>query len=403
LPFKLKRIGKISIKESLVKGKMAIAKRTVNGKERKLLFVGVSRYLHVYDISQPAEPQLLLRRDYTGDKVNRFNGLFEVIQSGNYLVLTGSYWAGGNPKGGKAPFQVGFVQVLDISDEDPERWRPPEGGSSGRWASFWEDTHSWTCSDVELEGEVGEPRCYLHVSGNTRRCDHLGGCLIIDLSDPSAPRKRGDIKWAKDGKYMGHGVTYDGRYQYHGNYYMGLFIVDYNDPDDLKVVAKMKYSHRRDATRSVVKIGNYLYATITVGNRKYYHDTQAGVATIDVSDPSAPKLVSNSPVPIKDRPTHDEIAHDAPPHKIYSFQGGKYLLINLGASGLGVYDVRGAPAQPKYLGLVEMDEVPRGTRPIAWDDGIMVIGDGPNFLKGQVRNKDNFIYIFAFVAQEGLP
>ena len=31
LPFKLKRIGKISIKESLVKGKMAIAKRTVNG------------------------------------------------------------------------------------------------------------------------------------------------------------------------------------------------------------------------------------------------------------------------------------------------------------------------------------------------------------------------------------
>ncbi|MFZ5831963.1 MAG: hypothetical protein ACOY3P_17910, partial [Planctomycetota bacterium] len=336
------------------------------------------------------------------------NDLFEVIQSGDYLVLTGSYRAGGNPpvtfpgmptptkppksneEPGRLPFQVGFVQILDISDADPTKWCVPSSGDNGRWASFWEDKHCWTASDVALEGEVGKEGCYLHVSGNLRNTPHCGGCLILDLRDPASPRKRGDVKWTRDGDYMGHGVTFDGRYQYHGNYFKGMYVVDYSDPDHLKAHGPFDYPNGKDASRGVAKVDNYLYATVTVGNREYYEQCDVGIATFDVTVPSKARLMSQTVVPMEDRPRMDQFAHDAPPHKIQPLFDGHYFLINMGARGIAIFDRKQDPAQPKYRGLVDMDVVPISARPFVWDDTIWVIGDGPN------DSTDNYVHLYAW-------
>jgi hypothetical protein len=398
-PIRLTRIGTIPLGPSLVKGKMALFEHG----QRKLLCFGAGENLYVYDVTNPAKPDQLLKKDFAGDAVHGDNDVFEVIRSGSYLVLAGSYRAGGNPPEGQSPRQVGFVQLLDITAEDPADWKPPKGGTSGRWVSYWEDEHSWTASDVALEGKVGQPGCYLHISGNLRPCDHLGGCLILDLSDPATPAKRGVIRWEKDGNYMGHGVTFDGRYQYHGNYYRGIYIVDYANPDQLSVAASTDYPGRRDSTRSLIKIGKYLYATVTVGPKKYYVESNAGVATFDVSDPTDPKLVSQTPVPQKDRPSTDEIAHDSPPHKIHSFMDGKVLLINMGAKGIAAFSIDDDPANPVYLGLIPMDHVPPGTRPFIWDDELFVIGDGPNFIGAETRNTDNHVHLFRWQPFSRVP
>lgn len=408
VPVRLTHVGKISLEARKVKGKMVLMDQDVVGTKRKLLCFGSGPDLYVYDISAPASPRLLLKKDVTGDTTNDANDLFEVIRSGNYLVLTGSYRAGGNPpvtfegmpeptkmpkrdkEPGKLPFQVGFVQILDIRDADPANGHAPTIGSGGRWASFWEEEHCWTASDVELEGEVGNDSCFLHVSGNLRNSPHCGGCLIIDLSDPATPKKRGDVKWTRDGDYMGHGVTFDGRYQYHGNYFKGVYVVDYSDPDRLVPFKPLDYANGKDASRCVTKVGDYLYATVTVGNRDFYHQCNAGIATFDVSDPTSAKLISQTPVPIKFRPRMNQFAHDAPPHKIKPLCDGRYLLINLGARGLAVFDREGSPAEPEYLGLLDMDVVPISARPFVWDDALWVIADGPS------DSKDNYVHIYTW-------
>jgi hypothetical protein len=388
-PIQLRCTAKIPTK-GLVKGKMALISREIGDEHQDLLCFGGGDLLYVYDINDPSNPVELLRKNFTGDS-NQTNDLFEVIHSGGYLVLTGSYRSGGAPEGGKSPFQVGFVQVLNISDADPKNWAAPEGAQNGSWASFLEDPQSYTCSDVELEGEVGEEDCFLHISGNLRPDINLGGCLILDLSNPANPKKRGEIRYRTDGNYMGHGVCVDGRYQYHGNYYRGIYIVDYQDPDHLKVVGTLKYPKPKDATRLLVVNGKYLYTTITVAGRQNYDNGNAGVAVIDVSDPANPVFLSQTPVPQEDRPRNEAIAHDSPPHKIYFFNDKKNLLINLGAKGFAVFDIGEDSATAKYLGLAQMDEVPKGTRPMVWNDSLWVIGDGPSFLNSK---PEKFVYLY---------
>ncbi|HBE01146.1 MAG: hypothetical protein A2096_03915 [Spirochaetes bacterium GWF1_41_5] len=392
--FKFKRLSAIPTGGNFIKGKMAIIYKNEKSGRRKILCFGAGRELCVYDITRAAEPVMLLKKDFTGDTVNSQNDLFEIISSGKFLILAGSFRSGGDPKG-KPPFQMGFIQTIDISSADPTEWDVPAGGNRGRWASFYEDAHSWTCSDVELEGEAGKPGCFLHISGNVRDAGHVGGCLIIDISDPANPKKRGDIKWNIDGPYMGHGVTFDGHYQYHGNYFMGVYLVDYKNPDHLKVAGAAKFKNARDAARSVIKIDKYLYATVAVGNRNFYSECSAGIASFDVSSPDAPVLAGQSIVPQKDRPTADEYAHDTPPHKIYSLLE-KYLIINLGAKGIGIFDRQAKPEAPVYLGLLTFDIVPAGTRPLVWDNEIWIIGDGPNFIKDGIGNKENYVHIYSW-------
>ena len=388
-PIRLRCVAKIPTK-GLVKGKMALISRSIHGERQELLCFGGDDLLYVYDIKDPSNPVELLSKNFTGDS-NRTNDLFEVIQSGDHLVLTGSYRSGGAPEGGESPFQVGFVQVLDISDGDPKNWAASEGEKNGRWASFLEDPQSYTCSDVDLEGEVGLERCFLHISGNLRPDINLGGCLILDLSDPGNPRKRGEIRYRVDGNYLGHGVCFDGRYQYHGNYYRGVYIVNYQDPDHLKVSATLKHPKPKDATRQLVVNGKYLYTTITVAGRQNYAGGNAGVAVIDVSDPTNPVFLSQTPVPREDRPANEAIARDSPPHKIYFFNDRKNLLINLGAKGFAMFDIGDSPSIAKYLGLAQMDEVPEGTRPMVWNDSVWVIGDGPSFLGAE---PEKYVYLY---------
>jgi hypothetical protein len=282
--------------------------------------------------------------------------------------------------------------VLDISDRDPKRWTAPQAGKRGRWESFLEDAQSYTSSDVALEGVVGGGGCLLHISGNLRPDVNLGGALILDLSDPASPRKRGEIRYRQDGDYMGHGVCFDGRFQYHGNYFRGIYITDYADPDRLKVAGSLKYPNPKDATRQLVVNGNRLYTTITVAGRQNYGQGNAGVAVIDVSDPARPVFLSQTPVPVEDRPASEAISHDAPPHKIHFFNGKKNLVINLGARGIAVFDIQN-PDSAKYLGLAQMDVVPKGTRAMTWNGKLWVIGDGPSYLD---KHPDPFVYLYAW-------
>jgi hypothetical protein len=69
---------------------------------------------------------------------------------------------------------------------------------------------------------------------------------------------------------------------------------------------------------------------------------------------------------------------------------GRYLLVNLGARGLAVFDREGSPAKPGYLGLLDMDVVPISARPFVWDDALWVIADGPN------DSKDNYVHIYTW-------
>ena len=389
-PLYLRCHSKIPTK-GLVKGKMALISRTVDGESQELLCFGGGHMLYVYDVADPAHPVELFRSDFTEDK-NRSNDLFEVIHSGDYLVLAGSYRSGGAPAGDNPPTQVGFVQVLDISKKDPKRWGVPSGKNSGRWVSYLEDPQSYTCSDVALEGQVGEEGCFLHISGNLRPDVNLGGAVILDLSDPGNPRKRGEVRYRQDGNYLGHGVCFDGRYQYHGNYYRGIYIVDYSDPDHLKVMSAVKHPKPKDTTRQLVINGDFLYTTITVAGRQNYDIGNAGVAAYDVTDRSRPVFLSQAAVPMEDRPANEAIAHDSPPHKIYFFNDRRNLLINLGAKGIAVFDIQN-PASPKYIGLANLDEVPKGTRPMTWNDKLWVIGDGPSFIN---EKPDKFVYLYAW-------
>ncbi len=381
---------------SLVKGKMALISRSINGRQQELLCVGGGSDLHVYDISDPSNPTLLLKKNFSGDTAHHVNDLFEVIHSGNYLVLTGSYQGGDTPERNPAgpPLQVGWVLIIDISAEDPTQWKIPEGKAQGRWASFLEDEHSYTCSDVALRGEVGKDGCLLHVSGNFRRTS-LGGNFILDLSDPGNPRKRGEIRYVKgEANYHGHGICVDDRYEYHGNYYRGIYLVDYQDPDNLKVVSDLAYPLPKDAVRQLAVNGDLLYTTVTVAGRQNYDTGHPGVAIIDVSDRTSPKFFSQTIVPREDMPISGDVAHDSPPHKISFFNDKKNLLINLGSKGLALFDIGTDPEKAVYLGLAELDEVPRGTRPMAWNDHVWVIGDGPHFVDGGREGTEPQVYLY---------
>ncbi len=369
--------------------------RPINGSQQDLLCVGGGRELHVYDIEDPSNPVQLLKKDYSGDS-NQVNDLFEVIHSGDYLILTGSYQGGDTPESTPetSPFQVGWVQVLDISDEDPNQWAPPQGENQGRWTSYLKDEHSYTCSDVALDGEVGKEGCLLHVSGNFRATT-LGGNFILDLSDPANPRKRGEIHYQKgESNYHGHGVCADGRYEYHGNYYRGIYLVDYQNPDKLKVVSELKYPLPKDTVRQLAVNGNFLYTTVTVAGRQNYETGNPGVAVIDVSDRTSPKFLSQTIVPRGDMPASEDVSHDSPPHKIDFFNGRKNLLINLGSKGFAIFDIGKDPEKAIYLGLAEIDEMPQGTRPMVWNESLWVIGDGPHFLNGSRDNRKPCVYLY---------
>jgi streptogramin lyase len=230
---------------------------------------------------------------------------------------------------------------------------------------------------------------------------NLGGNFILDLSDPANPRKRGEIRYVKgESNYHGHGVCADGRYQYHGNYYRGIYIVDYEDPDNLKVVGELSPPQPKDAVRQLAVNDNYLYTTVTVAGRQNYETGNAGVAIFDVSDPANPKLLSKTKVPRGDMPPSEDVAHDSPPHKIQFFNDRKNLLINLGSKGFAVFDIGENPEKAIYLGLAAMDVVPRGTRPMTWNHSLWVIGDGPHFIDGSAEKRNPCLYLYKRVPSD---
>ena len=170
-PLYLRCHSKIPTK-GLVKGKdgASSAERLMASLKELLCFGGGTCSMSRCGRSSPSME--LFRSDFTEDK-NRSNDLFEVIHSGDYLVLAGSYRSGGARRD-NPPTQVGFVQVLDISKKTRSGGGCHQGKTRTLGFPIWKIL-SPTPAAMWRWRDRWEKGCFLHISRICASDVNLGG------------------------------------------------------------------------------------------------------------------------------------------------------------------------------------------------------------------------------------
>lgn len=233
--------------------------------------------LKIVDISIPASPALLGSYTISPEAGN----LRDIYVSGNYAYLL---------TGGE-----GFLYILDISNP-----------KSPSLAGIYDPIEPLGMYEIYINGN------YAYIGMDNR------GLLIIDISNPSSPARKGEYYIPKA---FISGIYVKGHHAFLACGQEGLKIIDVSNPASPKPVAQYNSSPVFD----VVVNGNYAYV-------KRYDDYRLSV--LDVSLVSSPVLVSTTAFPFNSRGM---------------FVSGDYVYMACGESGLRMIDVS-IPTSPALVG-----------------------------------------------------
>jgi hypothetical protein len=119
-------------------------------------------------------------------------------------------------------------------------------------------------------------------------CSSVGGAVVVDVTDPTAPRRVTSFgtQVPDEGGINVHTIFLDGGRAYLANTDLGLEIWDLADPESPERLGT--FVHPDLAT-----FGGFLHDLYVAGDRAYLNYWNLGMAIVDVSDPTAPELVGN--------------------------------------------------------------------------------------------------------------
>jgi len=207
-----------------------------------VFMVGNDEGLYVFDISNPADPQLL-------SNFTDLEYVWDIWVQGDYAYI--------------ADFTVGMV-VIDISDP----LQPRRAGEV-----TWHEGE--TVSEV-IHGE-GD---FAYVAAGSQ------GLYIIDISNPVTPKISSHIDpglfGATEGVMVRDNVVYVSVHNGINYFKNGLYIYNVDDPSQPELVSKFPLT---DMVEDVTLSGNYLALA----------NTASGVVFFDVENPEKPKTLSTFP------------------------------------------------------------------------------------------------------------
>ncbi|MFC1839600.1 DNRLRE domain-containing protein [Thermodesulfobacteriota bacterium] len=300
---------------------------------------GVLNGLHVVDISNPSNPEVIVE---SGFVLGAANGVYV---SGNYAYVAFDDWDN----------NTGSLQIIDISDPS----NPLTLGSV--------DTPG-IATDVYVSGNYA----YVTCKGDFNfEGDYKGGLQIINVSEPLYPLLVDHV----DLPYHAHGVTVSGNYAYvaiagdlflGGDYAGGLQIIDISVPsyplpmglvdlpglaDDVYVSGDYAYVADGGGGLQVVDIidpeSPYITGSADTagsatdvyisGDYAYVSDMIGGLQQIDISDPLNPLVIGMV---------------NTPGYAYGIFVSGIYAYVADGDSGLQVIDISNPLEPPNITGHV---------------------------------------------------
>jgi hypothetical protein len=205
-----------------------------------IAWIGVGRNLETIDASDPGNPRLINRLELSGgDTITDI-----IVASDRAYVLT-----------------LGGVSIVDVS-------RP---------------THSALVGSLAITGATR-----LALSGS--RLYTVGGSgavTLADVSNGAAPAVIGS--WEVPSPFGVTGLAANGPFAYVVVDEIRVQIIDFSDPAAPTQIAEV---FPFPATGAVAFAGSYLYA-----ETRCYPGSDAGLTTIDVSNPANPAIVSQLPLP----------------------------------------------------------------------------------------------------------
>ncbi|MEJ2354064.1 MAG: hypothetical protein P8Y03_30175, partial [Anaerolineales bacterium] len=206
----------------------------------------------------------------------------------------------------------------------------------------------------------------LAVRDNFAYVTNRAGLQVVDVSDPSAPTRLGEI----DTPGEAVGVALEGNYAYIADGGQGLSIVDISDPANLKPVAVF---NTPGVAWNVAVAGDYVYIA----------DGDAGLYIVNISDPAAPQTTS-------------VLADLSDARDVITISG--FLFVADGVNGLQVVDVN-KPAAPQVIGSLDTP----GTALALASSGVYVfIADGSEgVVVAYVINPAQPALVGAFATQGG--
>lgn len=244
------------------------------------------RALRLLDLSDPQQP--------------RTRGTLTLPAPATDVHLAGSY--------AYVTAQERGLRVLDVSNPDaprelagyvPDREQPPQADATFRY--YPDPSSAWAIT----------------VSGGTAFVSFDDGIHVLDLSDPTRPRRIGRYDHTERAMQT---TVRDGLL--FAAFDDGLHIIDVSSPADPKLVGTLDTP-------------SYARAVALDGPRLYLGDLTGGVLVVDVSDPTAPQLLSRVAL---ERSRVVDVAYDGSGHVFVAGTSG----------GLKVIDVSD-PQAPRLL------------------------------------------------------
>ncbi|MBN1478133.1 hypothetical protein JXA47_15360 [Candidatus Sumerlaeota bacterium] len=289
-----------------------------------LVYLGEGPHLVVFDVSDPDSPQVLNRVRLDGQIADmaRVSDTLIVASEGAGVMEVDISDPLNPTLVGTTPTCGLAAAALAVSGE----WAFVAGGFSHTAGQDFQVINLTT--SVLITREVTADVYGLDVQGDFAYLgDTADGLVIFDVSDPSAPVRRGSYQTPGGPQFRALGVLASGELVYVADDTAGLEVVDVSDPDDPFHVVTLPLG---DTVNSVTPMG----VRLLLG-------TLQGMRVIDVSTPDQPQ----------------ELGHWLPLHRSRDVVSmGDLALVALLDRGMQVVDISDE-ASPEARGVYEMPGV----------------------------------------------
>jgi hypothetical protein len=301
----------------------------------------------ILDVSEPRAPKLIHQEPVApGSHSHK-------VQVGDDLLLVNQErFRGGTP------FSAGMI-VFDVAD-------PLDPRPVGRFESGGLGVHRI----VYTGGR------YAYVSAVPEGFDDRIW-MVVDLDDPARPREAGrwwwpgmwrgggEIpSWPEGKRYAAHHALIDGSLAYLAYGDAGMVVLDIADVASPKVLSELRWSPGGDTHTCLPLPGRGLVVTTDEAVRDRCAEEEKLVRVLDVSDPSAPRVLSICPPPSREFCRH---GLRFGPHNLHENLPGSYrsetlVFVTYFNAGLRVYDL-GDVTSPREVGCWVPDPPSRQEAP----------------------------------------
>jgi hypothetical protein len=273
----------------------------------------------VLDVSDPGAPRVV--RQWAAPPATHTHK----VQVGDGLLLVNEeqFPLGGEPDDG--PHRSLVVYTL----EDP--WEPRRIGE-------------WRCGGRGVHRIVYTGGRYAHMSATPPGC-HDRIWVVVDLADPAAPAEA--ARWSFPGAEQGpgriaaHHALVDGDVAYLGYGDANLVVLDVADVTAPRQIGHLQWEPGGDTHTCLPLRGRDLVVCTDEAIKPECREPRKAVRVVDVSDPSAPRLVAECPTPAGDFCSR---GLRFGPHNLHENRPGSYrsaslVFVTYFNAGLRVFDL----------------------------------------------------------------